>query len=190
MTSNEQVMTIPSTQHYGNSGIEVLPFMSFSVYPPEQRRIIGIVLTMEMQAFFSPSGFLLLGYKTTCALKLFPIWLVFETPLGPSFCSWTINSLEHLGTVEMKEIPERVIRDLLFVWVLLRRTSCVAGRENLLKSLGWASQQANFTLKPATRCILEGIVSDVASDTNIDVTLNIMLFPLIQSITTTFQQFH
>lgn len=57
MTSNEQVMTIPSTQHYGNSGIEVSPFMSLSVYPPEQRKITGIVLTMEMQAFFSPLWF-------------------------------------------------------------------------------------------------------------------------------------
>ena len=160
------------------SGVEASSFWSLSVCPPEQRKTRGIVLAMGTQAFF-PSGFLLLGCKIACAIKLSPIWLVFETSRGPSFYSWAVNSLEHLGTVEMKEIPERVVHDLLLVWVLLRWTPCVTRRGNLLQPLGWALHQANFTPKLATRCILEGIVSDVALHINTVITLDILLFPPI-----------
>lgn len=53
------------------SGIEVLPFMCLTVYPPEQRKIRGIVQTMERQAFL-PSGSLLQRGKTTCAIISLP----------------------------------------------------------------------------------------------------------------------
>lgn len=71
MTSNEQITTIPSPQHYGNFRYRSFALHVSQCLSPEQRKIRGIVLTMERQAFL-PSGSLLRRGKTTCAIVSLP----------------------------------------------------------------------------------------------------------------------
>lgn len=102
-----------------------------------------------------------------CVVKLSPIWLVFKSSLGPSSSSWAINSKLQSCWNE-GDFRENSSWPYAFVCFTENWPSALLGKKNLLKSLGWILQQADFILKWIIWCILEGMINDVISNININ----------------------
>lgn len=72
---SQRAMTSHSTQHHENSGTEVQP-SSLRLYPQNKGKSQALCCQLKSEFSLHPA-FSLLGYKTTWATKLSPIWLIY-----------------------------------------------------------------------------------------------------------------